>query len=211
MKLLIIGASGKLGEILCSEGKSRGHYICAAVRREYTGPKVDEVLIKDLFDITKDDVKGYDGIVSAFGGGINVDPTINRKAINHLASLVMGTGMYLVLVGGAGSLYTDSRHATLVYETKEHPEVLREISKNIYKGYLDLKEMWNVNYCFVCPSLSFEYMRNKQGIYQVGTEGEVIFSSKGESRVSYKDFATAMIDEVENRRYDNKLITICEV
>lgn len=212
MRVGIIGANGKLGTLVTQECVERGHDVVAIVRSGECGTKgVKNVLKKDLFELEKEDVKDCDLIISTFGGGLNNPPEINRKAIGRLSDIVQNTETYLVVVGGAGTLFTDHLHTQRVYETKEHPDFLREISRNICLGYLEMKEKPNVNYTFVCPSLFFDFEGQKKGIYQVGTEEEVIFSSKHESRISYRDFARALADEGEDRRYKGKCITICEV
>lgn len=212
MKIGIIGANGKLGTLVTQEAVEKNYEVTAFIRDgECQNNGVKKVIKKDLFNLTKDDIKDFDVIISAFGGGLNSPADINRKAIDHLSELVQNTEIYLIIVGGAGTLFTDHLHTQRVYETKEHPDFLREISKNICLGYLELKEKQNVNYCFVCPSLFFEYEGSKKGIYQVGTEEEVLYSSKNESKISYGDFAKALVDESEDRRYKGKCITICEV
>lgn len=212
MKIGIIGANGKLGTIVTQEAVKKGYEVTAIIKEgECQNKKVKTVLQRNLFDLTKEDIKDFDVIISAFGGGLNNPPDINKKAINYISNLVQDTDIYLIIVGGAGTLYTDHLHTQRVYETKDHPDFLREISKNICLGYLELKEKQNVNYVFVCPSLIFDYEGIRKGIYQVGTEEEVLFSSKNESRISYGDFGKALIDESENRRYKGKCITICEV
>lgn len=212
MKIGIIGANGKLGALLVEEALKRKHDVTAIIREDFcNNKKVKNTIVKSLFDLTREDISSLDVLISAFGSGLNVDPTINREAINHLSEITSKTHIYLLYVGGAGSLYTNHLHKQRVYETKEHPDFLREISKNIFLGYQDLKEKQNVNYVFVCPSLFFDFDGERKGIYQVGTEEEVIYSSKKESKISYRDFAKAIIDESEDKRYNRKCITICEV
>ncbi len=212
MKILIIGANGKLGSKIVDEAVNRNHEVTALIRNgNINNKKIKNVLCKNLFDLNREDVEDFDVIISAFGSGFNVDPKINRDAINHLASIVKNTNIHLIMVGGAGALYIDHQHMIHVYETKDHPEFLKGISMNITLGLQDLKESSGVNYTLICPSLLFDYEGKKIGYYQVGTEQEVIYSSSGDSRISYSDFASAMVDEAENHRYINKCITICEV
>lgn len=210
MRIGIIGANGKQGRLLCKEAMSRGHFVRAIVREKCI-EEVSEVLLRDLFDLKKDDIRDLDVLISAFGSGFDADPDINRRAVNHLADVVEGSGVALQIVGGAGALFTDPTHKFRVYEEPDHPDFLRGISKSMTNGYLDLLKRKDVIFTYVCPSLIFDYEGEKTGKYKIGDREEVIENSNGESRISYADYAMAMIDEAERGAYRGKCITVCEV
>jgi len=212
MKIGVLGANGRLGSIVCQEVLRKNHELYAIIPNGVINNKnIKNVWNKSLFDLTKDDLLQLDVLISCFGSGFDVDPKINRDALNHLGKLSKETNRRVIMIGGAGVLFTDSTHKNRVYETKDHPDFLKGISKNLALGLQDLKEMSGVNYTLVCPSLFFDYEGKKLGSYQVGTEEEVIYDSKGQSRISYQDLAVSMVDEAETGRYINKCITICEV
>lgn len=211
MKIAIIGANGRLGDKLCEEALQRGFDVTAIIREDsLRNQNVKNVIHKDLFALTKDDVAGFDALLSAFGSGFNVDPSINRKAINHLAKITKGSGIHLIMVGGAGTLFTDATHAQHVYESEGHPDFLKGISMNICLGLEDLRKGEGVEYTLVCPSLDFDYEGQGKGKYKVGVEQEVLFALDGKSHITYTDFAKAMLDVAEKREYLKKCITICE-
>lgn len=68
MKIGIIGASGKAGNEILKEAKTRGHEVTAIVRN---ASKVQEqdiaILEKDVFELTAEDIKPFDAVVNAFG------------------------------------------------------------------------------------------------------------------------------------------------
>ncbi|MGN1096059.1 MAG: NAD(P)-dependent oxidoreductase [Eubacteriales bacterium] len=211
MKIGIIGANGKQGRMLCREAMSRGHNVCAIIRGGAPSENVDRVLVRDLFSLERQDIEGLDVLISAFGSGFDADPSINRRAIDHLIEMTQNSGVALQIVGGAGSLFTDSTHTKRVYELPEHPAFLKGISENMAKGLSDLQNSRGVVFTYVCPSLVFDFEGERKGEYKIGDSGEVIYNSKGESRISYADYAAAMIDEAERGAYRGKCITVCEV
>ena len=66
MKLAVIGANGKAGKLIVKEAVNRGLDVTAVVRGDNT-TVAQEVLKKDLFDLTAADLKGFDVVIDAFG------------------------------------------------------------------------------------------------------------------------------------------------
>ena len=208
MKIAVIGANGNLGSRVTRQALERGMTVKGFV---YTGNVEDErveVVNKSLFDVTKEDIADCDVMISAYGSGFDADPTLNHKAFLKYIELNEGTKRHLIAIGGAGSLFTDSTHTTYCYETPEHPDFLREISKNIKLGIDELKKTSDVNWTVVCPSSFFDSEGALTGNYEIGTEEQVIFNEAGESRVTYEDLAMAMLDIAEADNYNQKQITV---
>lgn len=212
MKMMIIGANGRLGRLLTDKAVERGHEVIALSPSgmENTAFK-GEVLKKSLFDLTKEDIVGLDAVLSSFGGGFEADPAINRQAVDHLIRLIGEKNIRLLTVGGAGTLWTDRSHTMQVWQTPEHPEFLRGISKNLTLALEDLRMSCLKDWTFLCPSLLFDYEGSEMGEWKIGTDGEPLKNRDGVSRISYRDFASAMISEAENGEHKNHQITVCEV
>lgn len=51
-------------------------------------------------------------------------------------------------------------------------------------------------------------LREKTGEYNIGND-ELLVNSKGESYISYADYAAAFADEIVNKKYLNQQITFC--
>ena len=66
MKLAVICANGKSGKLITKEALSRGIDVTAVVRGENRSD-AKKAIVKDLFDLTKDDLKGFDAVADAFG------------------------------------------------------------------------------------------------------------------------------------------------
>ena len=56
MKIAVIGANGKSGQLLVKEALSRGHDVTAIVRKPSSNSDA-KVLVKDLYQLTYDDLK----------------------------------------------------------------------------------------------------------------------------------------------------------
>ena len=66
MKIAIIGANGKSGANLVNEALKQGYDVTAIVRnKEYKNEGV-KVVYKDVFELTKADLAGFDAVISAF-------------------------------------------------------------------------------------------------------------------------------------------------
>lgn len=208
MKIAVIGANGNLGTRVTRQALDRGFAVKGFI---YNGDIPDEraeIVVKSLFDITEADIMDCEVMISAYGSGFHADPALNHKVFLKYIELNRGKKRHLIAIGGAGSLFTDASHTTYSYETPEHPEFLREISRNIKLGIDELKKVDNVNWTVVCPSAFFDSEGTLTGNYEVGTEGHLIYNAAGESRVTYDDLANVMVDIAEMDSYNCKQITV---
>jgi putative NADH-flavin reductase len=60
---------------------------------------------------------------------------------------------------------------------------------------------------FISPAAFFDPTGKRTGFYQKGKDN-LIVNEKGQSYVSYADFAIAVLDEVENPQYINERFTL---
>lgn len=67
MKITVVCAAGKQGSMLVREALSRGHAVTAVVRDAAAAPAGADVLVRDLFDLTREDLAGSDVVIDAFG------------------------------------------------------------------------------------------------------------------------------------------------
>ena len=165
---------------------------------------------KSLFELNESDINGIDAVLSSFGSGFEADPAVNRQAIDYLIHLIGEKNIRLLIVGGAGTLWADKSHTMRVWQTPHHPEFLRGISENLTLALDDLKASALKDWTFLCPSLVFDYEGAQTGNWKIGTEGEPLENRDGVSRISYRDFASAMISEAESGVHKNMQITVCE-
>ncbi len=208
MKVGVIGANGNLGNRIVKQAIDQGIDVKAFV---YMSECLDKRVVsieKNIFDLTKDDIKDIDVLISAFGGGFKVDPIINKNAFFKYIELLDNTDKKLVAIAGAGSLYTDNTHTIYEYQSDNHPEKLKEISKNIRLGVDELEKTNSFNWTVVCPSRRFDSKGGYTGEYIVGDKCEVIYNKDNQSYVTYDDLAKAMLDIAKNNLYTQQVITI---
>ncbi|SDP73475.1 hypothetical protein [Selenomonas ruminantium] len=66
MKIAVVCANGKSGKLIVKEAVDRGLDVTAVVRGENKSVAT-KTISKDLFDLTIEDLKGFDVVVDAFG------------------------------------------------------------------------------------------------------------------------------------------------
>lgn len=103
MKITVVCASGKQGQKLVEEALHRGYNVKAVVRKNNTVPAGAEVLEKDLFDLTLNDLKDSDVVIDAFGAWTEETLPQHSTSLKHLCDTLSGTNIRLLVVGGAGN------------------------------------------------------------------------------------------------------------
>ncbi|AMM94744.1 hypothetical protein UP17_21590 [Peribacillus simplex] len=208
MKIGIIGASGKAGSMILKEALTRGHEVTAIVRDQakvqIQGASVQE---KDLFNLKAEDIKAFDVVVNAFGAAPGKEH-LHVDAGKILIDAMKGAPQTkLIVVGGAGSLYVDEAKTIRVLETPEFPKEYFATASNQSKNLEDLNNATGIQWTFISPSAFFDPQGNRTGEYKLGKDN-LLVNSKGESYVSYADFALAVLDEIENPQHNNQRFTV---
>lgn len=208
MKIAVIGASGKAGKLIVTEALSRNHEVTAIVRRpDQQIDKKAHVLIKDLFDLTYDDLKDNDVIIDAFGTWTLESLPLHQTSLQHLSDLLSNKPNRLLVVGGAGSLYINPEHTMQLVDSPDFPDDFKPLASNMSKALDNLKKRNDVKWTFLSPAADFVADGARTGRFKLGNE-ELLVNSKGVSQISYADYAIAMIDEAENGNYINKRFTL---
>lgn len=205
MKIAVIGANGKAGRNIVKEAASRGHEVTAIVRDAAKAPaEAKHTLVKGVFDLTKADLAAFDAVVNA--AGFFEKPELNIDAGRKLIDELTGTDTRLIVVGGAGSLYVDPDKKVQLFATPEFPEMFRPLAKSQGKNLEDLQASSGLKWTFVSPSAEFALGR-RTGSYQKGKD-HLLVNSKGESYVSYEDYAIAIVDEIEQPAHIGERFTV---
>ncbi|MCY8936959.1 NAD(P)-dependent oxidoreductase [Peribacillus frigoritolerans] len=208
MKIGIIGASGKAGSLVLKEALTRGHEVTAIVRDEARVQiQGASVLEKDIFDLKAEDIKEFDVVVNAFGAAPGKEH-LHVDAGKILIEAMKGAPQTkLVVVGGAGSLFVDEAKTIRVLDTPEFPKEYFATAFNQSKNLGDLQNATDIQWTFISPSAFFDPQGNRTGGYKLGKD-TLLVNSKGESYVSYADFALAVLDEIENPQHINQRFTV---
>lgn len=206
MKIAVICANGKAGKLIVKEAVNRGLDVTAVVRTE-NQTEAQNVLQKDLFDLTAADLKDFDVVVDAFGAWTEDTLYQHSTSLKHLCDILSGTDIRLLVVGGAGSLYVNPEHTAVVSDGPDFPPQFLPLAKAQGKAFEELRERNDVKWTFISPAGDFRAEGERTGKYILGGE-ELALNSKGESVISYADYAIAMIDEAVNGNNIQKRISV---
>ncbi len=200
-KIAIVCAAGKEGRLLVKEALSRGYEVTGFVRNEGDNiPDGAKKVVKDLFDLTTADLEGFDAVIDAFGAWTPETLPLHKTSLAHLCDILSGTGVRLLVVGGAGSLYVNPEHTLQVKDLDSFPDVFKPLANAQGAALEELRKRDDVNWTFLSPAGDFVADGERTGEYLLGGE-EYFVNDRGESRISYADYAIAMIDEVESGKH----------
>ena len=205
MKVAIIGANGKSGSNLVQEALKQGHDVTAIVRnKEYKNGDV-KVVYKDVFELSKADLEGFDAVISAFAAWAPETFPLHKKVAKHLADALSGTKTRLLVIGGAGTLYVDDK-GTMAMNTPGFPPEYMGVAKATAESFFELKGRSDVLWTYVSPAGDYDANGARTGKYVLGGDN-LILNSKNESYISYADLALAVIDELKNGAFVQKRFT----
>lgn len=206
MKIAVVCANGRAGRKIVDEALSRGFDVTAIVRGENKSA-AKKVIVKDILDITIDDVAGFDAVIDAFGAWKEEDLPNHTKTSQHLCNVLSGSNVRLLIVGGAGSLYTNKEHTAQVFDSPDFPADWKPLAQAQGAELAELRRRNDVMWPFVSPACDFQADGERTGKYILGGE-ELTLNEKGESVISYADYAVAMIDEVVSGHHFNERISV---
>lgn len=193
MKIAVVCANGKAGKLIVQEAVDRGLDVTAVVRGQ-NQTAAAKAIQKDLFDLTAGDLAGFDVVIDAFGAWTEETLPQHSTSLKHLCDILSGTDTRLLVAGGAGSLYVNPEHTACVAEGADFPLQFLPLARAQGKALTELRERNDVNWTFVSPAGDFQADGARTGKYILGGE-ELTLNSKGESVISYADYAIAMVDE----------------
>ncbi|PLT34053.1 NAD(P)-dependent oxidoreductase [Bacillus sp. V5-8f] len=208
MKIGIIGAAGKAGRLIMKEALDRGHEVTAIVRdaSKITDTNV-AVLEKDLFNLNTADLKSFDVVVNAFSAPMGEEHLYVDAGRSLTSALKDVPDTKLIVVGGAGSLFVDEAKTTRLMDTPDFPDFVYPTASNAGKNLEDLQNSNSITWTYISPAGFFDPEGKRTGSYQIGKD-HVILNSKGQSYVSYADYAIAVLDEIENPKHVNERFTV---
>lgn len=206
MKIAVVCANGKAGKLIVKEAVERGLDVTAIVRGENKSV-AQKVIEKDLFNLTVADLEGFDVVIDAFGAWIPETLPQHSTSLKHLCDLVSGKETRLLIVGGAGSLYVNPEHTVQVMDGANFPDIFKPLAENMGKALNELRTRNDVKWTYISPAGDFQPEGERTGKYILGGE-ELTLNSKGESIISYADYAIAMVDEAVNGNHIHQRISV---
>ena len=199
MKLAVVCANGKAGTRIVEEAVNRGLDVTAVVRGE-NRTAAPKTLNKDLFQLTAADLAGFDVVIDAFGAWTEDTLPQHSTSLKHLCDILSGTTTRLLVVGGAGSLYVNQEHTACVADGPDFPDGFKPLAAAMAKALGELRQRDDVLWTYLSPAGDFRADGPRTGRYRLGGE-ELVLNDKGESVISYADYAIAMVDEAQQGRF----------
>lgn len=199
-KIALIGASGNAGSRILKELSDRGHQVTAIARNPEKIASLPNVVAKkgDVFDQAglSELLKGHDAVISS------VHFTASDPATLIEAVRASGVQRYLV-VGGAGSL--EIAPGQRVVDLPDFPAAYKaEATKGA--EFLDiLKQEKQLDWTFLSPSAEF-VPGERTGKFRLGKDS--LLSNDEGSRISFEDYAIALVDEIEKPQHSRQRFTV---
>ncbi|MGN0763931.1 MAG: NAD(P)-dependent oxidoreductase [Aristaeellaceae bacterium] len=206
MKIAVVCANGKAGRLIVQEALNRGLDVTAIARGE-NRTVATQYVCKDLFDLTAADVAAYDVVVDAFGAWAEGALPNHTRSLMHLCDILSGTDKRLLVVGGAGSLYVNPEHTAVVSDGPDFPAMFLPLAKAQGKALEELRKRNDVRWTFVSPAGDFQAEGERTGAYILAGE-ELTLNDRGESIISYADYAIAMVDEIVSGDHVQQRISV---
>lgn len=186
MKIAVVCANGKAGQLITKEALQRGLDVTAIVRGENRSA-ASQSISRDVLDITANDLKGFDVVVDAFGAWTEDTLPLHSSSLKVLCDALSGTDTRLLVVGGAGSLYVNPEHTVCVADGPDFPDMFKPLAAAMAKALSELRQREDVKWTYISPAGDFQAEGGRSGNYILGGE-ELTLNEKGESVISYADY-----------------------
>ena len=200
MKIAVVCANGKAGQLIVKEAVNRGFDVTAVVKGDNKSAAQNVI-------VTAADLTGFDAVVDAFGAWTPETLPQHSTSLAHLCDILSGTDTRLLVVGGAGSLYVNAEHTACVSDGADFPEVFKPLASAMAKALGELRQRNDVKWTYISPAGDFQADGERSGKYILAGE-ELTLNSKGESIISYADYAIAMVDEIEKGAHIRQRISV---
>jgi uncharacterized protein len=199
MKVAVLGASGRAGSEIAKELAARGHTVTAIARKPeaiaatpgvtaIAGDAHDGAALATL-------VAGHDAVISALHFDVPAATLVD-------ALKQAGVGRLLV-TGGAASL--EVAPGVRLIDKPDFPEAWKGAAQGGIAFLEDLRGESVLDWTFFSPAaLIFEGPR--LGHYRSDTD-RLVTDAAGESKISFADYAIAMVDELEQHRHSRARFT----
>lgn len=206
MKIAVIGSNGRVGSLVVKEALSRGYEV-VGINDGENKSSVQEYKNINALELKRDDLINFDVVVDAVGGWTKDSIPNITLVMKHLAHILEGTDIRLIVVGGAGSLFVNKERTITVDMGPDFPDDWKPLSNAHGMGLKTLRNSQNLNWTYISPACNFVADGERTGEYKLGGEN-LILNAQGESVVSYADYALALVDVIESGKYSKQRISV---
>ena len=218
MNFAVIGATGYVGNAVVRELAARGHNITAFARNPAKILAAANVRAVAA-DVTAADfaaqLAGFDAVVSAFNPGWT-NPHIGRDFRAGYAAILAAAKTaqvpYLLVVGGAGSLYVAP--GVQLIDTPAFPQEIYDGANAARELLRDLQARDDLNWSLISPParLGAEagFSEERTGKYRLGQD-DLLMDGDAPAGISVADLAVAIADDVEQKAHLRQRFTVAGV
>jgi putative NADH-flavin reductase len=201
MNVVVYGATGNSGSEIVKELLARGHKV-TAVARKVTSLKAEQGLTTKADDLSNVDaiaavIKDADAVVSAYAPPADDTDAILGVTEREIAAVKKAAAGRLLVVGGAGLLEV-APGVTLI-KSGFLPKEYLPIATSHEKA-LEVLRKSDINWTYLSPGAYF-VPGERTGKFRLGTK-ELIADAKGESKITFADYAIALVDEIERPAHE---------
>lgn len=200
MTVTVLGASGRAGAAITRELAARGHRVRGVARRPEAIPVADGVapVAGDAQDAgaLAELVRGSDAVISALHFDVTADTL--------LAALRKAGVQRLLVTGGAASL--EVAPGQRLFDTPDFPPEWKPIAAGGIAFLESLRQERAIDWTFLSPPAWIEE-GPRTGSYRTGGD-RLLTDAQGQSRISFADYAIAMVDEYERPQHSRSRFTV---
>jgi uncharacterized protein len=196
MNVVVYGATGNSGREIVKELLRRGHKVTAVARKidslqgqQGVTAKADDLSNVDAIAAA---IKGADVVVSAYAPPVDNTDALVDVTKRQIEAVKKAGGPRLLVVGGAGLLEV-APGVTLI-KSGHLPAEYLPIATSHEKA-LGVLRTSDINWTYLSPA-AFFVPGERTGKFRLGTK-ELMADAKGESKISFADYAIALVDEIE--------------
>jgi uncharacterized protein len=208
-KLIVFGASGRVGSRLVRYALDAGYEVTAFIRNPDLFPIDDSrlsIFVGNALDpiAMEKALPGHDVVISALGARNMDNPiTLMSDAMGNMIDSMKKFGIKRVLaVGGAGILHQEA--ATLVKDNPDFPEFLQNVSSDHLRVYHLLRDS-ELEWTMACPP----NMRDEERTGNYVTEADY-FPKRAKNQIAAGDVADFLLKEVEGNNFIERRVGVAE-
>jgi uncharacterized protein len=205
MKIVLYGATGNAGSRILQELTSRGHSVVAVARNPDKIQAGIKSVRDDLSSVDRiaDIITGAEAVVSAYMPPPNDTDQLVEVTKRQIEAVRIAKDPRLVVVGGAASL--EVAPGVTLLGSGHLPQEWLPIARSHAKA-LEVLQSSDINWTYFSPAAFFE-PGTRTGKFRLGKD-RLVADDKGNSRISFEDYAVALVDELENPSHERARFTI---